>query len=265
MSCLLTGIFMTAGQACSDVSPHLTMPAHRVAPAAGFLTSLPPGYVPSPKNPMPRLRRRKYAPTKSPPVVSPFKSLFGSRRQSLGGGPPAPSLMPGGAFAAAFTSAAGEGGGAGVKPEDGTAGGAGGLMPPGEVQLRHCLNARVRRCGSSASRGGALPGGWQQSGLVYCSGRAASPVTPSCCYFNFLPVCLASWLCPAPHRWCQFEFFYSAIDRPFFMQNSLQVSGLVLQGWVGVRGEWTGACPHSLLLGLVMFCRPRRAVCWVAH
>ena len=111
--------------------------------APGFMTTLPPGYVPSPKNPMPRLRRRKYAPTKSPPVVSPFKALFGSRRQSLAGGPPAPSLLPG-ALGAAFS-----GGGAkeegGIK-EEGGGGAAGAVMAPGEVQLRHCLNARVRRC-----------------------------------------------------------------------------------------------------------------------
>lgn len=105
---------------------------------------LPPGYVPSPKNPMPRLRRRKYAPTKSPPVVSPFKSLFGSRRQSLAGGPPAPSLLFGaaGGYSAAAAAAAAASG------EDASSSG---VMTPAEVQLRHCLNARTRRWAPGAA------------------------------------------------------------------------------------------------------------------
>lgn len=43
----------------------------------------PPGFVPSPNNPLPRLRRRKPLPYRHTTRISPIKSLFG-RRQSLG-------------------------------------------------------------------------------------------------------------------------------------------------------------------------------------
>jgi hypothetical protein len=44
-------------------------------------------------------------------------------------------------------------------------------------------------------------------------GHVAHPCSRPVCYF----------CCRDARRWCQFEFFYSAIDRPWFMQNPLQV------------------------------------------
>lgn len=111
----------------------------------GLPTDLPGGVLPSPKNPMPRQRRRKNPPERHSFLISPLKSLF-SRRQTLGGS----TLLAGGL---SFP---------GATPLDETRPAA----TPAEEKLRHCLGARMR-------------------------------------------------------RWCIFEFFYSAIDRPWFMDNTL--------------------------------------------
>lgn len=87
--------------------------------------------MPSPQNPMPRLRRRKSLPERMPAAVaSPIKTLF-TRRSSLAGGP---------ALMSSFGFAAGAGG------EDGSAAAeaaAAGAPPPPqtatEAALRHCL------------------------------------------------------------------------------------------------------------------------------
>ncbi len=56
-------------------------------------------------------------------------------------------------------------------------------------------------------------------------------------------------------RWCQFEFFYSAIDRPWFMQSAPQVSTqaqchcqIAILSWmrISVCKAWCqGKCTHS--------------------
>ncbi|KAI3433426.1 hypothetical protein D9Q98_003241 [Chlorella vulgaris] len=84
-----------------------------------------PGFVPSPQNPMPRLRSRKSAPERTQPsVASPVKTLF-TRRSSLAGGP---SLMA----SFGYTSRGGGDGGSGAAA----------AAPPqtaAEACLRHCL------------------------------------------------------------------------------------------------------------------------------
>lgn len=86
------------------------------------------GFVPSPQNPMPRLRRRKSAPERvQPSVSSPIRTLF-TRRSSLAG-----PLLPGFGYAAGEDAAAAAGAvGAG-------AGAAGAPQSAAEAQLRHCL------------------------------------------------------------------------------------------------------------------------------
>lgn len=118
--------------------------------ASPALAALPPGYVPSPAHPLPRLRRRKSAPQRTPPLVSPMKTLF-TRRQSLAAAPPL--MMPFGYD--------GEG-----DHGSGAAAAAGGMLPA-EVELRHCLTAKAR-------------------------------------------------------KWCMYEFFYSAIDRPWFLDSGMR-------------------------------------------
>jgi hypothetical protein len=149
----------------------------------GF-AQLPPGFVASPQNPMPRLRRRKHPPESAAALLSPIKSLFG-RRQSFGGG------------AALLSSAAL---GYGLGGDDPGGGGPGGrpLSAP-EARLRHCLAGRAR-------------------------------------------------------RWARFEFFYSAVDRGWFLDSTVSE----LAAHVGLpadvrltRREW------SALRGAALG-RPRR-------
>lgn len=79
--------------------------------------------MPSPQNPMPRLRRRKSAPERVPPSVSsPIRTLF-TRRSSMAG-----PLLPGFGYAAGDESAAAAGGASAVTPQSAA-----------EAQLRHCL------------------------------------------------------------------------------------------------------------------------------
>ncbi|KAL6778067.1 hypothetical protein ACKKBG_A16795 [Auxenochlorella protothecoides x Auxenochlorella symbiontica] len=119
-------------------------------PDLGYLTSpglaaFPPGHVASPAHPMPRLRRRKFAPERSPPMVSPIKSLF-ARRQSLGAGAGGPAAALLGASGLGAFAAAGAGGAGGPSAgEDGAGAAHGAVMSPLEVRLRHALTAHARR------------------------------------------------------------------------------------------------------------------------
>ena len=117
-----------------------------LASPGGGVSGFPGGMVPSPQNPMPRLRRRKQPPERTPLIISPLKSLF-SRRQSLGGN--ALLAMNGLAFP-------------GKNSEDDVPQNA----SEAERRVRHALGARVR-------------------------------------------------------KFCMFEFFYSALDRPWFMDNTM--------------------------------------------
>jgi hypothetical protein len=114
----LAGIWLTR---CTSLTMHRCLP---VTLPTGF-PHFQPGFVPSPQNPMPRLRSRKSAPERTQPsVASPVKTLF-TRRSSLAGGP---SLMA----SFGYTSRGGGDGGSGAAA----------AAPPqtaAEACLRHCL------------------------------------------------------------------------------------------------------------------------------
>jgi hypothetical protein len=161
-----------------DLLGEMSMDGTYLASPAFGGVQLPAGFIPSPQNPMPRLRKRKHPPEKLPPFVSSIKSLFG-RRQSLSG-------------AASSLLSVAHLGYPGVSEESTTP------QTPLEAALRHALNARAR-------------------------------------------------------RWCMFEFFYSAIDRPWFMAGGLgdMLSHLGLGGFTKLtRKEW-----NALRTGLG---KPRR-------
>lgn len=85
--------------------------------------------MPSPQNPMPRLRRRKSVPERvQPSVSSPIRTLF-TRRSSLAG-----PLLNSFGYAAGEEAAAAAGAAGGA-----AAGSAGAPQSAAEAQLRHCL------------------------------------------------------------------------------------------------------------------------------
>jgi hypothetical protein len=130
-SCSLLAGWLACLLACLPSPLLLTLLCFAVHLAAGF-PQFAPGFVPSPQNPMPRLRRRKSVPERvsGPSVASPIKSLF-TRRSSLAGGPTLMSSF--GYPAAAAVAEEGSGG-------SGAGGAAGGVQQtPAEARLRHCL------------------------------------------------------------------------------------------------------------------------------
>ena len=173
----LGGDFLGCDYPGSEEMPYLASP--------GMPVQLPANFIPSPKNPMPRLRRRKQLSEHATPrVISPIKSVI-NRHKGGGGG----------------------GGGAGLAVLNITSSNYPGRVPPepipenaseAEVCIRHALTARLR-------------------------------------------------------KFSMFEFFYSAIDRAWYFDNTvaelLHHMGLA-PGTKLTRKEWT-----TLRSGLG---RPRR-------